>query len=156
MILMLLAVCGMMAQAPEKFTYQAVVRNANNQLMTNTQVGAQICILQGGAGAQGTPVYCETHTASTNANGLLTLTIGEGNILFGNFNTINWKSGVFFLDMGIDPTGGSNYTIWSTQQLLSVPYALYANEAGNVPAFTVVPTDTGCLSEMMNASVCWN
>ena len=143
MILLLLAACGMMAQAPEKFTYQAVVRNANNQLMTNTQVGAQICILQGGAGAQGTPVYCETHTASTNANGLLTLTIGEGNILFGNFNTINWKSGVFFLDMGIDPTGGSNYTIWSTQQLLSVPYALYANEAGNVPAFTVVPTDTG-------------
>lgn len=95
LIILVMAICNLTAQAPEKFTYQAVVRNTNNQLMTNTQVGAQICILQGGAGAQGTPVYCETHTASTNANGLLTLTIGEGNVLFGDFNTINWKA-VYF------------------------------------------------------------
>ena len=131
------------AQAPNKFTYQAVVRNASNQLVTNTLVGVQVAILQDGAGEQGTPVYAERHVQSTNANGLMTLEIGEGNVLFGNFNTINWESGVFFIDVGIDPTGGNDYSIWSTQQLLSVPYALYANEAGNVPAFTVLPTDSG-------------
>ena len=131
------------AQAPNKFTYQAVVRNASNQLVTNTLVGVQVDILQDGAGEQGTPVYAERHVQSTNANGLMTLEIGEGNVLFGNFNTINWESGVFFIDVGIDPTGGNDYSIWSTQQLLSVPYALYANEAGNVPAFTVLPTDSG-------------
>ena len=143
MILMLLAVCGMMAQAPEKFTYQAVVRNTNNQLLPNTSVGVQVVILENGAGPQGNPIYAERHVATTNANGLVTLNIGEGNVILGNFSTINWRGGVFFLDIGIDPIGGSDYSIWSTQQLLSVPYALYANEAGNVPAFAVVPTDTG-------------
>ena len=131
-LIMLLAVVSLMAQAPEKFTYQAVVRNANNQLLTNTQVGVQVAILQGGAGAQGSPVYAETHTQSTNANGLLTLNIGEGSVLLGNLSMLDWASGVFFIDIGIDPNGGTNYSIWSTQQLLSVPYALYANEAGNV------------------------
>ena len=122
---------ALFAQAPQKFTYQAVVRNANNQLLPNTQVGVQVAILQDGAGAQGTPIYAEKHTVTTNANGLVTLNVGEGNVLFGNFNTINWRSGVFFIDIGVDPNGGTDYTIWSTQQLLSVPYALYANEAGN-------------------------
>ena len=141
MILMLLAVCGMMAQAPEKFTYQAVVRNANNQLMTNTLVGVRVSIMQGSS--TGSVVYSETQMLSTNANGLMTLNIGDGNIVYGNFSTINWGNGPFFLKSEIDVSGGSNYTISSTQQLLSVPYALYSSKAGNVPAFTVVPTDTG-------------
>lgn len=141
MILMFLAVCGMMAQAPEKFTYQAVVRNANNQLMTNTLVGVRVSIMQGSS--TGSVVYSETQMLSTNANGLMTLNIGDGNIVYGNFSTINWGNGPFFLKSEIDVSGGSNYTISSTQQLLSVPYALYSSKAGNVPAFTVVPTDTG-------------
>lgn len=142
-LLLMISTLFVAAQAPEKFTYQAVVRDASNQLVTNTSVGVQVAILQNGAGDQGTPVYLERHVQNTNANGLVTLKVGEGTVLFGNFNTINWKSGVFFLDVGIDPAGGSDYSIWSTQQMLSVPYALYANEAGNVPAFSVVPTDTG-------------
>ena len=88
MILMLLAVCSMMAQAPEKFTYQAVVRNTNNQLMPNTQVGVQVLILQGGP--QGTVTYAERHVTSTNANGLVTLNIGEGNAFYSNFSNIDW------------------------------------------------------------------
>ena len=101
LLIMVFAVCQLMAQAPQKFTYQAVVRNAGNQLVPNTLVGVQVAILQDGAGEQGTPVYAERHIQSTNANGLVTLIIGEGNVLFGNFNTINWKSGVFFIDVGI-------------------------------------------------------
>lgn len=126
-----------LAQAPEKFTYQAVVRNANNQLVTNTTVGVRISILQNSA--TGSVVYSETLTATTNANGLMTLNIGD----FGNLSNINWANGAYFLKTEIDPNGAYNYTITTTQQLLSVPYALYAKEAGNVPAFSVVPTDTG-------------
>lgn len=126
---LMLCVTALFAQAPNKFTYQAVVRNTNNQLITNTLVGIRVSILQNSA--TGSVVYSETQMLSTNANGLVTMNIGEGTVVYGSFNNIDWSAGTFFLKSEIDPTGGSNYTISSTQQLLSVPYALYANEAGN-------------------------
>ena len=118
-----------MAQAPEKFTYQAVVRNANNSLVINTQVGLRVNILQGSA--SGTTVYSESHIASTNANGLVTVNIGGGSVLHGSFADIDWSDGPYFLKTDIDPNGGNDYSITSVQQLLSVPYALYAKEAAN-------------------------
>ena len=126
---LMLCVTALFAQAPNKFTYQAVVRNTSNQLITNTLVGIRVSILQNSA--TGSVVYSETQMLSTNANGLVTMNIGEGTVVYGSFNNIDWSAGTFFLKSEIDPTGGSNYTISSTQQLLSVPYALYANEAGN-------------------------
>ena len=126
---LMLCVTALFAQAPNKFTYQAVVRNTSNQLITNTLVGIRVSILQNSA--TGSVVYSETQMLSTNANGLVTMNIGEGTVVYGSFNNIDWGTGTFFLKSEIDPTGGSNYTITSTQQLLSVPYALYANEAGN-------------------------
>ncbi len=126
---LMLCVTALFAQAPNKFTYQAVVRNTSNQLITNTLVGIRVSILQNSA--TGSVVYSETQMLSTNANGLVTMNIGEGIVVYGSFNNIDWSAGTFFLKSEIDPTGGSNYTISSTQQLLSVPYALYANEAGN-------------------------
>ena len=116
------------AQAPQKFTYQAVVRNESNTLVRGN-VGVRISILQGGS--NGTIVYQETHTAVTNANGLMTLEIGGGTVLNGDFASIDWANGPFFLKTEIDPTGGTYYTIEGTQQLLSVPYALYAGSAAN-------------------------
>ena len=104
-------------------------RNTNNYLVTNTQVGVQIIIMRNST--TGNPVYAERHVSSTNANGLLTLTIGGGNVVLGTFGAIDWSDGTYYMEVGIDPNGGSDYSIWSTQQLLSVPYALYANEAGN-------------------------
>ena len=129
MVIMVLAVAVAMAQAPEKFTYQAVVRNASNALVTNTLVGVRVSILQGSATGSG--VYVETQMPSTNANGLITLNIGDGNAVFGTFGSIDWSAGPYFLKTEIDPAGGNNYSVTSTQQLLSVPYALYAKEAGN-------------------------
>ena len=129
LLCMLFCAFSLMAQAPDKFTYQAVVRNANNQLVSSTLVGVRISVLQNSA--TGSVVYSETQMLSTNANGLVTLNIGEGTVLYGNLSGVNWGSGVYFLKSEIDPNGGSNYAITSTQQLLSVPYALYANEAGN-------------------------
>ena len=117
------------AQVPERFSYQAVVRNANNSLVANAQVGVRVNILQGSA--TGSAVYSESHVATTNANGLLTVNIGGGSVLHGSFAGIDWAEGPYFLKTDIDPNGGNDYTITSVQQLLSVPYALYAKEAGN-------------------------
>lgn len=129
LILILLCAVTLFAQAPEKFTYQAVVRNANNTLVANAQVGVRVNILQGTA--TGSAVYSETHMVSSNANGLVTLNIGAGSVLHGSFANIDWADGPYYLKTDIDPNGGNNYNITSTQQLQSVPYALYAKEAAN-------------------------
>ena len=129
MMIMVLTVAVAMAQAPEKFSYQAIVRNASNALVTNASVSVRVSILQGSV--TGNLVYMEMHTVPTNANGLLTLEIGGGTVQQGSFAGINWANGPFFLKTEIDPAGGSNYNVTSTQQLMSVPYALYSKEAGN-------------------------
>lgn len=116
------------AQAPEKMSYQAVIRNSSEALVTNTTVGMQISILQGSA--SGTAVYVETQSPTTNANGLVSLEIGVGTVVSGDFTTIDWANGPYFIKTETDPTGGTSYTITSTSQLLSVPYALYAANAG--------------------------
>ena len=115
------------AQSPQKMSYQAVVRNTSGVLMANQSVGMKISILQGSA--TGTAVYVETHTTTTNANGLATIEIGGGTIVTGTFTGINWSSGTYFIKTETDPAGGTNYTITGTSQILSVPYALYAKTA---------------------------
>lgn len=119
------------AQAPQKMTYQAVVRNASNVLIQNSSVGMKISILKGSV--TGTAVYVETHNAQTNQNGLLDIVIGAGTVVFGNYSdSIIWREGPFFLKTEIDPNGGSNYSITSTSEMLSVPYSNYAHLAGTV------------------------
>jgi hypothetical protein len=117
------------AQSPEKMSYQAVIRNSSDQLVTDQSVGIQISILQGSAG--GTAVYVETQNQSTNANGLVTLEIGTG-ATTDDFSSIDWNAGPYFIKTETDPTGGTNYTITGTSQLLSVPYALHAKTAETV------------------------
>ena len=120
------------AQAPNRISYQAEVRNTNNSLVVNQLVGIRISILQGSTTSPA--VYVETHTPSTNANGLISIQIGGG-ITSGNFANINWGNGPYFLKTETDPTGGTNYSISGTNQLLSVPYALFSNSSNNgVPA----------------------
>ncbi len=114
------------AQSPDKMSYQAVIRDAGEDLVVNANVGMQISILQGSA--TGTVVYAETHTPSTNINGLVTLEIGTGST-GDDFSTIDWANGPYFIKTETDPSGGTNYTISGTSQLLSVPYALYAGTA---------------------------
>jgi hypothetical protein len=118
----------MQAQSPQKMSYQSVVRNTTNTLVTNQAVGVRMSILQGSA--SGTAVYVETHSISTNANGLATLSIGSGTPVTGTFAGINWANGPYFIKTETDPAGGTNYTITGTSELMSVPYALYAATAG--------------------------
>ena len=116
------------AQSPEKMSYQAVVRDANNTLVSNQTVGMQISILQ--STISGTVVYTETHSVDTNINGLVSLEIGNGNSS-DNFSEIDWSAGPYFIKTETDPTGGSSYTITGTSQLMSVPFALYATTSGS-------------------------
>ncbi len=117
------------AQAPNKMSYQAVVRNTAGVLVANANVGIQISILQ--TTATGTAVFVERHTTPTNVNGLATLEIGGGALVSGNFTTINWANGPYFIKTETDPTGGTNYTISGTSQMLSVPYALFAAKSAD-------------------------
>ena len=117
------------AQPPQKMTYQAVIRDANNNLVTNQTIGVKISILQTYPG--GMPVYIETHQPTTNSNGLMSIEIGNGTPHPGsNFSTIPWGDDDFYLQSEIDLTGGTQYTLLGTQQLITVPYAFYAAESG--------------------------
>ncbi len=118
------------AQAPNKMSYQAVIRNNSNALVTNQSVGMRISILQGSE--SGTVVYAETQTSTTNANGLVSIEIGGGTVELGNFSTINWANGTYFVKTETDPIGGTSYSITVTNQLLSVPYALHAKTATSI------------------------
>ena len=124
----ILLTSSVFAQAPQKMSYQAVIRNAGNSLVTNHSVGMKISILQGT-----TLVYIETQTPSTNSNGLVSLVIGTGISPSGfTFSGINWANGPYFIKTETDPSGGTNYTIAGTSELLSVPFALFAaNSGGN-------------------------
>lgn len=146
------------AQAPEKISYQAVVRDAGNSLVSNQSLGIQISILQGSS--TGTAVYIETQTPSTNVNGLMSLEIGNGIVISGNFNTIDWANDSYFIKTEIDPTGGINYTIIGTSQLLSVPYALHSKTADALstslieadPIFVASPSSSITNTDISN----WN
>ena len=129
LLILLMPALTAFAQAPEKMTYQAVIRNNSNALVTNSNVGIKVSILQGGV--TGTPVFVETHSATTNVNGLITIEIGGGSALSGTFSAINWASGTYFLKTETDPSGGNNYSLISTSQLLSVPYSFYAKSSND-------------------------
>lgn len=128
------------AQAPEKMSYQAIVRNASGQLLSNQNVAIKVSVLQGSAA--GTTVYSERVTGTTNANGLVSLEIGSGTIISGTFNSINWGSNSYYLKTETDPAGGTSYTITGTSQLLSVPYALFAKSSGGGGSLTLPYTAT--------------
>ena len=112
------------AQAPQKFSYQAVIRGVNNILVSDKIVGVKISILQGSE--FGASVYVETHTPTTNVNGLASLSIGTGSKVFGEFSKIDWAKSPYFVKIETDITGGVNYQLNAVSELMSVPFALYA------------------------------
>jgi hypothetical protein len=113
---------------PNKFTYQSVVRDTSGQLVTNQAVGMRLSLQRG---PQMTNLYTETHQLTTNSNGLLTTTIGSGQPTLGMMDTIDWSGGMVYVKTEIDMSGGSNYSLASTRELLSVPYALYSLNSGS-------------------------
>ena len=125
---------NLLAQTPQKMSYQAVIRNSSNVLITSTTIGIRISILQGST--SGMAVYVETQTPITNSNGLISIEIGTGVLISGSFSSIDWSNNTFFIKTEIAPSGGTNYTITGTSQLISVPYALHAKTAESLTGST--------------------
>lgn len=127
LITLCIALPSLFAQSPEAFNYQAIARDAGSTELVNQNIGIQFQLHQ--STAVGTVVYSETHSPTTNAIGLFNLAVGNGAPTVGVFSDIDWSTGPFFLELGIEPTGGTSYVSIGTQQLLSVPYALHAKTA---------------------------
>ncbi|MBN2349374.1 MAG: hypothetical protein JXJ22_11075 [Bacteroidales bacterium] len=127
------------AQSPESFKYQAVARAIDGTPLANASVNFRISILQGSE--TGTPVFVETHSASTNSQGLVTLNIGGGTVTDGTFSAISWGSDLYFVKIEMDPDGGTSYVHYGTSQLLSVPYALHANTVSEIEDGSITVDD---------------
>ncbi len=112
------------AQSPQKINFQSIVRNTNGVIVSNKSVSFKITILSGST--TGTPVYSETHLKTTDAIGLVSLQIGSGTVSSGIFSSLNWGNASHFIKLEADFTGGNTYVTLGTQELMSVPYAMYA------------------------------
>lgn len=124
LLAIVLSITTSMAQVPQGISYQAIAFNSGGVPIANGNVGIRISILDNAV--TGTAVYTETHTKTTNAQGLFNLNIGQGTPTSGTFAAINWGTNTKFLKVEIDPSGGANYTLVGTNQLMSVPYAMAA------------------------------
>jgi len=114
------------SQAPQKINFQSILRNTNGEIVANKSVSLKISILSGSI--SGSSVYSETHAKTTDASGLISLQIGKGTVLSGVFANIGWGNASHFIKLEADFSGGSNYVVLGTQELMSVPYALYASK----------------------------
>ena len=129
-LLTLIGLCTMLiiqAQVPEKIDFQAMARDASGNPYVNQPIGVQISIRQGSS--TGTIVYQEEHSTTTDDYGLFVLPIGEGTPVSGTFAAIDWTGGSYYTQVEIDPDGGINYTDMGTMEMMSVPFALFANRA---------------------------
>ena len=128
-LFLLLCACGLYAQAPSGFKFQAVARDAMNEAYANDNIAVRVSLVRGSA--SGVVAYSERHEVTTTDLGVFDLFIGNGVGLSGDFNTIDWGTDSYWIKIDLDPTGGTSYINMGASQLLSVPYALYATESGN-------------------------
>jgi hypothetical protein len=128
-ICMILVLQGLLTfgQSPQQFSFQGVARKADGKIAGNATISVRITIHSETAG--GAAIYQETHTAQTNATGIFNIQIGGGTVVSGQFADISWKTFPYFLQLEMDPLGGTTYTDLGTTQMLSVPYAIQAMEA---------------------------
>jgi hypothetical protein len=127
--LMLIANCSLMfGQAPQSFKYQAIARDNLGKVLSDRTVAFRISILQGSA--TGTEIYSETHSTTTNPYGLANLEIGKGLNKVGTIGNIEWGISSYYLKVEIDENGGIEFHQLGVTQLLSVPYALFAEKSG--------------------------
>ncbi len=117
------------AQVPQGFNFQAIARGADGLPLINQELSVRISVLEGSE--TGTATYVETHTLTTNAAGLLQLIIGQGTPVESSFGDVNWSGFDNYVKLEIDPAGGTEFEELGTSRLLSVPYAILAENVVN-------------------------
>ncbi len=117
---------------PPYINYQAVLYDVNganpNTPLTNQSFSTFVNIND----ELGNLLYREEHYASTDANGLITVKMGDGLYTAGpitNFNQIDWGVGKYYLVVDFVINGTTSST--APEQLVTVPYSFYAGKAGN-------------------------
>ncbi|HTL82888.1 MAG TPA: hypothetical protein VL651_14340, partial [Bacteroidia bacterium] len=137
-LLLFVISCASFAQAPQAVNYQGIARDGLGNALQNQLLGLELSIHQGTA--TGTIVYQETFSPTTNQFGLYSVQMGMGTPVSGTFSSINWANGPYFLEVAMDITGGNSYVSAGTSQLISVPYALYAETSGSSTPGPTGPT----------------
>lgn len=135
------------SQTPNVFKYQAIVRDNTGNILPNQNISFRLSILA--SGISGTVVYAETQQATTNNFGLVTIGIGSGIPISGSFGTINWSNNSYYLKIEIDINAGSNFTLLGVSQLLSIPFAKYADISGKA----VNDLDTSAVNELQTLAL---
>ena len=117
------------AQSDQGFNYQAVVQNSDGEIIKDDFVSLRFWILKGNS--NGDVLYRESHSAVyTGTEGILSLQIGTGNSDVGDFESIDWSADKHFIRIDLDENNGNDYTQMGITQLMAVPYAMYAFNAG--------------------------
>jgi len=137
LIIILFSINQLVAQSPNLINYQGIARSSTGLPIKDQTIKLRLSIIDGSV--SGSVVYSETHKATTNTYGLYNVQIGAGTIVSGTMDGIVWANGDKFLKVEIDPTGGTSYVEMGTTQLISVPYALRAEDAGLVTLYSNEP-----------------
>ena len=133
-ILFSLLIVHAFAQAPQGIPYQAVARNSSGAVLASTAISVRFTIRD--SVASGAIKYRETFSVTTSTQGIFSVNVGQGTPVTGTFAGINWGTNAKFLQVELDPAGGSSYVDMGTQQMMSVPYSIYSNNG--MPAVTAV------------------
>ncbi len=137
--IVLLTTVSVFSQSPQAFKYQAIARGSDGDVISSQNVSFRISILKDDI--NGVIVFTETHGVSTNDFGLVSLEIGNGTQVSGDFTTIDWKSNIHFLKVEMDENGSNNFQVMGVSQILSVPYALHASTSDSDGDWTISGDD---------------
>ena len=130
LICLLLASTGIFAQAPQGIPYQAIARNSSGAILVSQAIRVRFSIHD--SVATGSIIYQETFNPTTTTQGLFNVNVGMGTASIGTFSSINWGMNGKFMQVELDPAGGTSYVDMGTMQMMSVPYALYSGTSGAV------------------------
>jgi hypothetical protein len=148
-LLFLFVIISSITLAQNGINYQGAATDSDGAKLVDQNISLRTSVLQGDV--DGTTSYSETHNTTTDQFGLFNVVIGQGEVVSGVFDSISWGADAHFLKVELDATGGSDYSLVSTTQMMSVPYAKYA-ESTNINYDSIsnlISNNTGNSSQNM-------
>jgi uncharacterized coiled-coil protein SlyX len=112
---------------PQGINFQAVARDVEGEILANRNISLKLSLKSQQPSEQ--IFYVETHQVTTNAFGLFDLIIGQGDPMEGSFERVPWNTRHIMMETAMDDSGGSEYQVLATTNLLAVPYAFHAQTA---------------------------